>query len=167
MTQVKTTTTATATKKTTKAAPKKTTTKKTKSPAKTKKVDKVNADEKVTKPKSTKVKAVKVKAPKAETKKKPTAKETTAKIKELAAKKEGKEVKETPKVKVKKEASTRVSKYLYPADIDDGMKRKRFRSTVRANIRKFEKELTELKEGTKEHKALAAEFKAYQTEVYS
>lgn len=121
--------------------------------------------------KPTKTKVVKVKASKPKTKKKPpTAKETTAKIKELAAEKDEdkkSETKEPKVVKVKKETVARTSKYHYPDDIDDGMKRKRFRSTVRGAIRKFEKDLEALKEGTKEHKALAKEFEDYKTEVYS
>lgn len=109
------------------------------------------------------------KAVKAETKK--TTSEDAIIVKPLKEKKSKKTtaptpVKETKKEKAaKKEAKVRELKYTYPADCTDALAKKKFRAGCRAKVKSFTKKLESLKEGTKEYKAVMADFKKFRTEM--
>ena len=86
----------------------------------------------------------------------------TAKVSKKAEPKAEPKKKETAK-------STRSSdsKYIYPADCTDALSKKKFRANARATIASYEKKLASMKEGSKEYKATAKEFKEYKATILS
>ena len=101
-----------------------------------------------------------------ETKKTPkatAAAKAKAKPNAKASKKE--EAKVEPKKTASKSATVNDSKYIYPADCTDALSKKKFRANARATMASYEKRLSTLKEGSKEYKAIAKEFKEYKATI--
>ena len=78
--------------------------------------------------------------------------------------------KETPKKEAKapkeKKASTvtREVKYVYPADCNDSLSRKKFRQQARASLKQFNTKLEKLDPKSKEYKQVAQELKDFQSQ---
>lgn len=100
-----------------------------------------------------------------ETKKTPKA-AAKAKVEPKAKASKKVEPKAEPKKKaVSKSTGIKDSKYIYPADCTDALSKKKFRANARATIASYEKKLASLKEGSKEYKATAKEFKEYKATI--
>lgn len=106
---------------------------------------------------------------KEKTTKKPVAKKTSKTVELPAAKKEStiQEVTKQQAVSIaEKVVSTRDVKYLYPADIQDQLARKKWRQTVRNKYHALEREVFKFQDkNSKEYKAALKEFEAYKAEV--
>lgn len=97
---------------------------------------------------------------------------TTASAKKATTKKASKKVtapKEEPKAEKKakepkKAKVEREVKYLYPADCQDSLSRKKFRAKIRTEVHQFETKLEKAGEGTKEYKATLKAFKEYKAQ---
>ena len=95
-------------------------------------------------------------------------KKETKKTPKAAPAKEAK--KETPKKEAKapkeKKASTvtREVKYVYPADCNDSLSRKKFRQQARASLKQFNTKLEKLDPKSKEYKQVAQELKDFQSQ---
>ena len=106
---------------------------------------------------------------KEKTTKKPVAKKTSKTVELPAAKKEStiQEVTKQQAVSIaEKVVSTRDVKYLYPADIQDQLARKKWRQAVRNKYHALEREVFKFQDkNSKEYKAALKEFEAYKAEV--
>ena len=106
---------------------------------------------------------------KEKTTKKPVAKKTSKTVELPAAKKEStiQEVTKQQAVSIaEKVVSTRDVKYLYPADIQDQLARKKWRQAVRNKYHALEREVFKFQDkNSKEYKAAIKEFEAYKAEV--
>ena len=106
---------------------------------------------------------------KEKTTKKPVAKKTSKTVELPAAKKEAtiQEVTKQQAVSIaEKVVSTRDVKYLYPADIQDQLARKKWRQAVRNKYHALEREVFKFQDkNSKEYKAALKEFEAYKAEV--
>ena len=96
-------------------------------------------------------------------------KKTSKAVKLPAAKKEAtiQEVTKQQAVSIaEKVVSTRDVKYLYPADIQDQLARKKWRQAVRNKYHALEREVFKFQDkNSKEYKAALKEFEAYKAEV--
>ena len=66
-----------------------------------------------------------------------------------------------------KKASTTVTrevKYVYPADCNDSLSRKKFRQQARASLKQFNTKLEKLDPKSKEYKQVAQELKDFQSQ---
>lgn len=106
---------------------------------------------------------------KEKTAKKPVAKKTSKTVELPTAKKEAtiQEVTKQQAVSIaEKVISTRDVKYLYPADIQDQLARKKWRQAVRNKYHALEREVFKFQDkNSKEYKAALKEFEAYKAEV--
>lgn len=106
---------------------------------------------------------------KEKTTKKPVAKKTSKTVELPTAKKEAtiQEVTKQQAVSIaEKVISTRDVKYLYPADIQDQLARKKWRQAVRNKYHALEREVFKFQDkNSKEYKAALKEFEAYKAEV--
>lgn len=106
---------------------------------------------------------------KEKTAKKPVAKKTSKTVELPTAKKEAtiQEVTKQQAVSIaEKVISTRDVKYLYPADIQDQLARKKWRQAVRNKYHTLEREVFKFQDkNSKEYKAALKEFEAYKAEV--
>lgn len=106
---------------------------------------------------------------KEKTTKKPVAKKTSKTVELPTAKKEAtiQEVTKQQAVSIaEKVVSTRDVKYLYPADIQDQLARKKWRQAVRNKYHALEREVFKFQDkNSKEYKAALKEFEAYKAEV--
>lgn len=106
---------------------------------------------------------------KEKTTKKPVAKKTSKTVELPTAKKEA-TIQEVTKQQAasiaEKVISTRDVKYLYPADIQDQLARKKWRQAVRNKYHALEREVFKFQDkNSKEYKAALKEFEAYKAEV--
>ena len=106
---------------------------------------------------------------KEKTTKKPVAKKTS-KTAELPIVKKEATIQEVTKQQAasiaEKVISTRDVKYLYPADIQDQLARKKWRQAVRNKYHALEREVFKFQDkNSKEYKAALKEFEAYKAEV--
>ena len=106
---------------------------------------------------------------KEKTTKKPVAKKTSKTVELPAAKKES-TIQEVTKQQAasiaEKVISTRDVKYLYPADIQDQLARKKWRQAVRNKYHALEREVFKFQDkNSKEYKAAIKVFEAYKAEV--
>ena len=96
-------------------------------------------------------------------------KKTSKAVKLPAAKKEAtiQEVTKQQEASIaEKVVSTRDVKYLYPADIQDQLARKKWRQAVRNKYHALEREVFKFQDkNSKEYKAALKEFEAYKAEV--
>lgn len=106
---------------------------------------------------------------KEKTTKKPVVKKTSKTVELPTAKKEAtiQEVTKQQAVSIaEKVISTRDVKYLYPADIQDQLARKKWRQAVRNKYHALEREVFKFQDkNSKEYKAALKEFEAYKAEV--
>lgn len=106
---------------------------------------------------------------KEKTTKKPVAKKTSKTVELPTVKKEAtiQEVTKQQAVSIaEKVISTRDVKYLYPADIQDQLARKKWRQAVRNKYHALEREVFKFQDkNSKEYKAALKEFEAYKAEV--
>lgn len=106
---------------------------------------------------------------KEKTTKKPVAKKTSKTVELPTAKKEAtiQEVTKQQAVSIaEKVISTRDVKYIYPADIQDQLARKKWRQAVRNKYHALEREVFKFQDkNSKEYKAALKEFEAYKAEV--
>ena len=106
---------------------------------------------------------------KEKTTKKPVAKKTSKTAELPIVKKEAtiQEVTKQQAVSIaEKVVSTRDVKYLYPADIQDQLARKKWRQAVRNKYHALEREVFKFQDkNSKEYKAALKEFEAYKAEV--
>lgn len=106
---------------------------------------------------------------KEKTTKKPVAKKTSKTVELPIVKKEA-TIQEVTKQQAasiaEKVISTRDVKYLYPADIQDQLARKKWRQAVRNKYHALEREVFKFQDkNSKEYKAAIKEFEAYKAEV--
>ena len=106
---------------------------------------------------------------KEKTTKKPVAKKTSKTVELPIVKKEA-TIQEVTKQQAasiaEKVISTRDVKYLYPADIQDQLARKKWRQAVRNKYHALEREVFKFQDkNSKEYKAALKEFEAYKAEV--
>lgn len=66
--------------------------------------------------------------------------------------------------KATKKSSTREVKYIYPEGCSSSLEKKKFRAEFRAKAKRFETELSKVKEGSKEYKKISKEYKEYKAQ---
>ena len=98
----------------------------------------------------------------------PSKKETKKTPKAAPAKEAKKETtKKEAQASKEKKASTTVTrevKYVYPADCNDSLSRKKFRQQARAYLKQFNTKLEKLDPKSKEYKQVAQELKDFQSQ---
>ena len=97
---------------------------------------------------------------KKETKKTPK----SAPVKEAKKETTKKEAQASKEKKASTTAVTREVKYVYPADCNDSLSRKKFRQQARASLKQFNTKLEKLDPKSKEYKQVAQELKDFQSQ---